>query len=163
MTNNEKNELDQSYVPKLIKAGRKRAGLTQQIIAEWLRMDRSNYSKKETGKVPLKFKEIVDILDLLERHLLPGVLEDLRYRIMRARTKGQKKNEHLIKYQGCKFSDYPQIQRYINIICDAAENDDISFAYQAMKKTIMLIELEVPSGISNEEGNEMIYPGFKDM
>jgi DNA-binding XRE family transcriptional regulator len=68
--------------PSLIKEARKIAKLTQDDITKYIKMDRSNYSRKETGKGEFTFNEILKILDFLSVHLPSNIMEDLRRKLI---------------------------------------------------------------------------------
>jgi DNA-binding transcriptional regulator YiaG len=73
---------DPLTVPSFIKVARKLANLKQDDIAGYIKMDRSNYSKKENGKGSFLFSDILKILDLLELRLPSNLMEDLRRKLI---------------------------------------------------------------------------------
>ena len=46
----------------LLKKVRKQFGYTQEDVAKWIKKDRTNYNKKEKGKVPIFADEFLTIL-----------------------------------------------------------------------------------------------------
>ena len=73
---------DPLTAPSFIREARKIAKLTQGDITEYIKMDRSNYSRKENGKGEFTFNEVLKILDFLSIHLPSNLMKDLRHKII---------------------------------------------------------------------------------
>jgi transcriptional regulator with XRE-family HTH domain len=49
-----------------IKKERKRHGIVQKVVASWLNIDRTSYTKKETNNAPLTIEEVLVLCDRLD-------------------------------------------------------------------------------------------------
>ena len=151
-----------------IKQARKEVGIRQQYMANLLQINRSNYSRKESGKVSFrpeeKMKLINAINEELKRSKTPvgksAICLEIAHKINQNYdfqpvcpnhhdTKFDLKNENL------PLTQSPRLKRYLNIINDAIKNDDIELAYLALKKALKLIE-------SKAKGTTIIMDGLND-
>ena len=138
------------FDPAIIKKVRKQSGLRQQDAAALIKTERSNYCRKENGKVPFKADEVFILIDEFEHHLPCSTLPELVSKLSILDISHPDEDhvtvdvDHLRPNSLYLLSKYPNIKRYINIICDAAQNDDLHMAYIAMVRAMSLIQSEMP-------------------
>ena len=143
------------FDPAIVKKARKQSGLRQQDAAALINTERSNYCRKENGKVPFKADEVSILIDEFENHIAPCLHQELvsKLSFLRVPLHGTSRPdedhgtvdvEFLTPNFLYSLSKHPNIKRYINIICDAAQNDDLHMAYLAMVRAVSLVQSEIP-------------------
>ena len=151
-----------------IKQARKEVGLKQQDMADLLQINRSNYSRKESGKVSFRPEEKMILIDSineeLKRSKTPVGKSAICLEIANKINQNydfqpvyinQNDTENDLKNKILPLTQSPELKRYINIINDAVKNDDIEVAYLAMKKALKLIE-------SKAKGIIILMDGLND-
>lgn len=151
-----------------IKQARKEVGLKQQDMADLLQINRSNYSRKESGKVSFRPEEKMILIDSINEELkrsktLVGkstICLEIANKInqnydFQPVYINQNDTENDLKNKILPLTQSPELKRYINIINDAVKNDDIELAYLAMKKALKLIE-------SKAKGIIILMDGLND-
>ena len=155
---------------KFIKEARKASGYKQVDAADIIKKERSSYSKKENDQVPFTAEEVTLLWQSFKSKLSAEQIEQLlfKWEPLRAMTGQTYKVSQGFKTGGnihfmpnkpvFDLSQQPEIKRYVNIICAAAQHDDLYLVYNAMidamrlikKETPELVELMDPVGNSNK-------------